>query len=459
MIYIPCLQIQVTAADSSAQAVQHVNIQAFYLGHSGRTDSIQKAIKGSAAAFTQSDNPAQFKAVGSGVLYVDKAWYDSQGASARASVANPLSAVLARGIPVVEVAPSESQNSQMASGVVSGLGVIPVSFSINGSSVSPSIMGYGLKVFPPDAATHSPSAQAVWASDTGNLTKDATWFASDSLQWALNQMPESVPQLTQAQASAVTVAGANDTSCSQKVSADDYTPQKLLAKGDPCPATGLSQSFAGSIYAPWNLCSTNGGLGILTVLNDALYYVTNSGSSSYHFSNWYLQTNEVPGHLKGACTSGGTNWYGADLQEYINWPSGIQVFCYGPGTTTGTSTAGVDVGFNAGSDGAGITAGYSYSYSISDAPVYDQSVVSNGYLNWWTNLNEAGSSGAYTFNSEPAADFARPASSSTPLTSIWHEAQWMAPGWCLFGGWSCLNARLSESSSGYYRITIGSPPL
>jgi hypothetical protein len=255
-----------------------------------------------------------------------------------------------------------------------------------------------------------------------------------------------------------------DTACtSAKHGSSDYTPQILKAEGDPCPVSGLQESYVTDIYGSWNLCNTNGGLGVITMLYDELFQATNSGSSSYNFYNWYLDTNEEPGHEAGICTSGGTNWYGADIQDYIGAGanSGIEIWCYGPGTTTGTSTAGVDVGFSAGSSGASASVGYSYSYAISDAPVYDQSAPDEGhnYLHWWTNVNEAGSSGATTFNSEPAGDFARTVGSGTNLQIIWQEARWAEPGYCVFGGWSCANAYASETLSSYYEIYANNPPL
>ncbi|MGI0081090.1 MAG: hypothetical protein ACRECH_15885 [Nitrososphaerales archaeon] len=365
------------AGESSSQTpvIQQVNARVFYLGNSAQTLSLETAIQRSAYQFTHSDDPTQLSGVGTGVVvYVDDSWYHSfaVGAAGQAAVQSGLGAVLQRGIPVIVVLPNETQGSSLLA-VLSTRPVPTPGYAVDGSPVHPTILGLGMTLFPPDTATNVPSSVGYWASDTNNVSKDASWFASDSLNWALHEM--NVPAANtqsqsalQGQTSPTSLKNSQtpvvDTACDKKNSSEGFTPQTLLAIGDPCPSSGIGESLDTYLYNSWNLCNTNGGLGIITAEYDTINSVTNSGSPSYNFYDWYLDTNEVPGHEANACTSGGTNWYGADLQEYINVGSGQAIWCYGPGTTTGQTTAGVDVGFSAGSDGASGTVGASFSYSI-----------------------------------------------------------------------------------------------
>jgi len=70
-----------------------------------------------------------------------------------------------------------------------------------------------------------------------------------------------------------------------------------------------------------------------------------------------------------------------------NW---IYICDNGAGTTSGVQTDEVSVGSSAVDNGAMASIRSSYSYSTSDAPVYDQSNIAQSInvLDWWTNLNE-----------------------------------------------------------------------
>jgi hypothetical protein len=442
-----------TAGAFSAPA-QKIDVQVIYLGTSDQTSSIVAALKAASYAFIQTDDPRSLARASSGtVVYVDKPWYLAH--LSNSAVNNSLSIVLQSGVPVVEVLPFYQSSTPFLPQLTPGVESMTPILKEGGVQVSVTFLGYGLKVFPTSVG-HVQYSVGYFVADSSNLSSSAAWFASDSLSWGLRETGNTPPPPPSGMLSSVTKIAAPqvvgiDNACVSHNANQSYTPQPLLAVGDPCPISGLAQSFVKNLYLSWDLCDTQGGLGYITA-NDNLYVVKNSGSNTYNFYVWYLWTNEVPGVLPqpSGC---GSNWYGADIQEQIDAGaySGIYIWCYGPGTTTGTTTAGVDVGFSAGSSGASASLGYSYSYSISDAPVYDQSNPSQSVnlLHWWTDLNEQGSSGSNTFNSYPAGTFAVPIGSSTNLKSIWQEARWAQPGWC---GWFC-----GETLSSYFQIYFGNP--
>jgi hypothetical protein len=157
-----------------------------------------------------------------------------------------------------------------------------------------------LKIFPTNVG-HVQYSTSCFVADSSNLSIGAAWFASDSLSWGLREIGNTPPPPPSGMLSPVTKIAAFqavgiDNACGSHNANQSYTPQPLLAVGDPCPTGGLGQSFVKNLYLSWDMCNTQGGLGYITA-NDNLYSVTNSGSDTLNFYVWYLWTNEVLGVL------------------------------------------------------------------------------------------------------------------------------------------------------------------
>jgi hypothetical protein len=159
-------------AGAQVTGIQSVPVNAFYLGHSSEALSLQTAIQHSSVQFTQSDDPTQLANLGTGTaVYLDKAWYASLAQAEKDSVKSQITGLLERGVPVIEVLPRAGQSSPLITGLLSGAPIPNVGFAANGSSVTPPILGIGVKVFPPDMATNYPTAVGYWASDTSQINK------------------------------------------------------------------------------------------------------------------------------------------------------------------------------------------------------------------------------------------------------------------------------------------------
>jgi hypothetical protein len=127
----------------------------------------------------------------------------------------------------------------------------------------------------------------------------------------------------------------------------------------------------------------------------------NDGSSSYDWFDIRFKHQTLPG---SAIWSSG--WRNADLYtwvdaDYVN--SSYFLSDYAPTTTQGASSVGVSVGVTAGADGASVNASISWSYTITDVPVYDQSDFSQELAKWWHNIDESKGVGSNTYMAEPGA--------------------------------------------------------
>lgn len=138
-------------------------------------------------------------------------------------------------------------------------------------------------------------------------------------------------------------------------------------------------------------------------LNVATKYLKLYNDSSGDY-DWYCiqcKHQSVPGislGWGGWCTADLYTWIDADYYKKDYFLSEYQ-----PTTTSGTSTVGVNVGVTAGSKGSSVSKSRSWSYSIPDVNVVDNSDFSLRLAKWCHDVNEAKSVGQNTYLAEPGA--------------------------------------------------------
>jgi len=118
------------------------------------------------------------------------------------------------------------------------------------------------------------------------------------------------------------------------------------------------------------------------------YKLKYDGSSTYDWYSFVWTIQAIPGHV----AYGGDNaWHVMDIynnmdgDKYNSYPRLID---YGPYSTQGQTTVTYNIGVEAGTEGAAVTAGISKSYTIADIDVHDQSDFSTELAKWWHDVNE-----------------------------------------------------------------------
>ncbi len=166
-------------------------------------------------------------------------------------------------------------------------------------------------------------------------------------------------------------------------------------KGIPQPSVGIS-SQANYTY---NACPY-GKLNIWDIVGDL-----NDQNPNYHWRYYRFKSQMVPGTL--ACSS---DWRNADVKEVLDadyYTSEGFLSDYSPTTTSGinTVTVGLSVSIQGDRDGVspGVTLSVSWSYSIPDVVVHDQSDFSLMKAAWWHDINEAAYVGSNTYLAQPGA--------------------------------------------------------
>lgn len=135
----------------------------------------------------------------------------------------------------------------------------------------------------------------------------------------------------------------------------------------------------------------------------SLYYkLYNDNSSTYDWYDIRCRHQSVPGISKGWSGS----WCTADMYTWIDadyYRSHYFLSDYGPTTTSGQTTVGVTVGVSAGEKGASVSASLSWSYSVPDVFIYDQSDFYEELAKWWHDVDEGKAVGENTYMCEPGA--------------------------------------------------------
>ncbi len=133
-----------------------------------------------------------------------------------------------------------------------------------------------------------------------------------------------------------------------------------------------------------------------------LYYgLIDDGSSQYDWYDVHVRQQSVPG--KELWNSG---WRTADMYTWIDAdyynPNGF-LSDYEPTTTSGTTTVDVAIGIPAGERGAEGSAPQSWSYTLPNVRVYDESDYSQELAKWRHDIAEDKAVGAHTYQIEPGA--------------------------------------------------------
>ncbi|ANF22644.1 hypothetical protein [Thermococcus piezophilus] len=149
----------------------------------------------------------------------------------------------------------------------------------------------------------------------------------------------------------------------------------------------------------------------------SLYYkLSNDGSYTYDWYSVHVRQQSVPGEYLWD-----SSWKTADMYTWIDadyYNSDYFLSDYAPTTTVGSTTVGVSIGVSAGEDGASISASLSWSYTLPDVVVYDQSDYYLELAKWWHNVDEGAPVGSSTYQIEPGATIRVPQGS--PMDWVEH---------------------------------------
>gem|GEM_PF-2287602 len=133
-----------------------------------------------------------------------------------------------------------------------------------------------------------------------------------------------------------------------------------------------------------------------------LYYrLYNDNSGTYDWYDIHVRQQSVPGEELWS-----SGWKTADMYTWIDadyYQSNYFLSDYSPTTTSGATTVSVSIGVSAGEGGAQVSASHSWSYTISDVVVHDQSDYSQELAKWWHDVNEGKAVGSDTYQIEPGA--------------------------------------------------------
>jgi hypothetical protein len=172
------------------------------------------------------------------------------------------------------------------------------------------------------------------------------------------------------------------------------------------------------------------------------YYLMNDNSASYVWYDVHMRQQSVPGKELWS----DSDWRTSDMYTWIDAdyyrPEGF-LFDYSPTTTSGSKTSTVTIGVSAGDKGAQVSASQSWSYTISDVVVKDQSDFSQELAKWWHDVAEDKAVGENTYMIEPGATLRFPESESREWREHYgvryeHPPEWWEPGWYWhsFEGWA-----------------------
>ncbi|MDV3103949.1 hypothetical protein [Thermococcus waiotapuensis] len=192
-----------------------------------------------------------------------------------------------------------------------------------------------------------------------------------------------------------------------------------------------SGNFLGELSYSWEFSP----YGILSV-HDRLYMLGES-NPTYNWFVYQFVVQTEPGDLYWK--NGWRNadlWNSIDVDEY-NPPSHLSD--YSPTTTTGTSTVTVSVSASV-ADSPEVSAGMSWSYSISDVVVHDLSSFSRELASWWHDIDEGKFVGKDSFRIQPGALIRVPQAPGTYLWKVEYGGQWgkkKVGDYCIFG--HCLS--------------------
>jgi hypothetical protein len=131
------------------------------------------------------------------------------------------------------------------------------------------------------------------------------------------------------------------------------------------------------------------------------YRLYNDGSSSYDWYDVKFKHQSRPGYLEYSSV-----WRTADMYTWLDADYNYSSYFlsdYSPTSTSGSTSVGVSVGVTAGTDGASVSEELSWSYSISDVVVADQSDFDTELAKWRHNVNEGANVGRNTYLAEPGA--------------------------------------------------------
>ena len=112
------------------------------------------------------------------------------------------------------------------------------------------------------------------------------------------------------------------------------------------------------------------------------------------------------------------DWRTGDIRNWVDgdrYDSYVKLIDYGPFSTQGQTTIGFNIGVEAGTSGAAVTAGISVSYTISDINVHDETDFSKQQAKWWHDTNEGTIGWDKVITIKPAAVFRVPQGESMKL--------------------------------------------
>ncbi|MDR3283318.1 MAG: hypothetical protein LBS92_06935 [Candidatus Methanoplasma sp.] len=175
---------------------------------------------------------------------------------------------------------------------------------------------------------------------------------------------------------------------------DSLSKQYVWAKGksDAYLAAGVTPTITNSGSEVWVLkvhCTASANTGNFGELNVSTYYYAlqeNDTSGNYIMTMYQLQGDPFE------ATSSWDNWIAvADMYTDTTLSYGSPtLLTYAPLSTGGSSTVGINLSISAGTTGINGTVGASWSYTIPDVVIHNQSNYSQKKFDIWHDFNENG---------------------------------------------------------------------
>lgn len=243
------------------------------------------------------------------------------------------------------------------------VGYLPTTNTSIGSDTSPTI--YGLKIYPNNGEPNDSTNFLYKCSELYEFSDNLYHSLDASINWALRKMNSNLPEYQTATVNANKFSEAS-------------APYWQF----------MSEVEVNKEFYPY---------GRFNIIKD-VYKLVNDGSSTYDWRIFTIKSQTRPGYDIWS-----NDWRNNRIWTYFDagGNSHFQLTDYAPTTTSGTSSVTVSIGVTAGVNGARVTAGFSYSYSISDVQVLDHSDFSTEEASWEHVIDSTKNVGKYTYYCKP----------------------------------------------------------
>jgi len=248
------------------------------------------------------------------------------------------------------------------------VGYLPITNVSVGPDNTPTI--YGLKIYPINALENFNDTNFMYqCSELYEFSDELIYSLIASIDWAL-----------------------------RKMSNNPYSTASISHINTPVNATEISKNSAyWQFMSDVEINENYYPYGKFNVIRE-VYKLVNDGSNEYDWRIFTIKSQTRPGYDIWS-----NGWRNNRIWTYCD--AGSSSTCnltdYGPGTTSGEKTVTVSIGVQAGEEGAQVTAGFTYSYSVSDVQVLDHSDFSTEEASWEHLIDSTKNVGKTTYYCKP----------------------------------------------------------